>query len=143
MMETQCISMANSQRGSVSAFHYEINKVRFQASHLNTDSYRESYSSILVCTSDTIASLPKGIWHMAVGTKGNWTLLRNWTLSILLGIEHFWEKNTLEPPLIWEIRQIVHRLAFLARDGILIDIYARQLSLKLLYYQNLSRERCR
>ena len=39
----------------------------------------------------------------------------------LLGIEPFWEKPTLEPPLRWERWQIMLKLAILAKEGISID----------------------
>ena len=40
----------------------------------------------------------------------------------LLGIEPFWERPTLEPPLRWERWRIILKLAILAKEGILIDI---------------------
>ena len=40
----------------------------------------------------------------------------------ILGIEPFWEKPTLEPPLRWDRRQIMLKLAILAKGGISIDI---------------------
>ena len=39
----------------------------------------------------------------------------------LLGIEPFWEKPTLEPPLRWDHWQIMLKLAILAKEGISID----------------------
>ena len=39
----------------------------------------------------------------------------------LLGIELFWEKPTLEPPLRWERWQIMLKLAILPKEGISID----------------------
>ena len=39
----------------------------------------------------------------------------------LLGIESFWEKPTLEPPLRWDRWQIMLKLAILAKEGISID----------------------
>ena len=42
--------------------------------------------------------------------------------SALLGIEPFWEKPTLEPPLRWDHWQIMLKLAILAKEGILVDI---------------------
>ena len=39
----------------------------------------------------------------------------------LLGIEPFWEKPTLEPPLRWDRWQIMLKLAIMAKEGILID----------------------
>ena len=39
----------------------------------------------------------------------------------LLGIEPFWEKPTLEPPLRWHRRQMMLKLAKLAKKGISID----------------------
>ena len=40
---------------------------------------------------------------------------------VLLGIEPFWEKRTLEPPLRWERWQIMLKLAVFAKEGISID----------------------
>ena len=40
----------------------------------------------------------------------------------LLGIETFWEKPTLEPPLRWDRWQIMLKLAIMAKEGISIDI---------------------
>ena len=40
----------------------------------------------------------------------------------LLGIEPFWEKSTLEPPLRWDRWQIMLNLAIMAKEGISIDI---------------------
>ena len=39
----------------------------------------------------------------------------------LLGIEPFWEKPTLEPPLRWDRWQIMLKLAITAKEGISID----------------------
>ena len=39
----------------------------------------------------------------------------------LLGIEPFWEKPTLEPPLRWDRWQIMLKLAIMAKEGISID----------------------
>ena len=40
----------------------------------------------------------------------------------LLGVEPFWEKPTLEPPLRWDRWQIMLKLAIMAKEGISIDI---------------------
>ena len=40
----------------------------------------------------------------------------------LLGIEPFWEKPTLEPPLRWDRWQIMLKLAMMVKEGISIDI---------------------
>ena len=40
----------------------------------------------------------------------------------LLGIEPFWEKPTLEPPLRWDSWQIMLKLAIMPKEGISIDI---------------------
>ena len=40
----------------------------------------------------------------------------------LLGIEPFWEKLTLEPPLRWDRWQIMLKLAIMAKEGISIDV---------------------
>ena len=40
----------------------------------------------------------------------------------LLGIEPFWEKSTLEPPLQWDRWQIMLKLAIMAKEVISIDI---------------------
>ena len=39
-----------------------------------------------------------------------------------LGIQPFWEKATLEPPLRWEYRRTQLKLEFLAREGIVVDL---------------------
>ena len=39
----------------------------------------------------------------------------------LLGIEPFWDKPTLEPPLRWDRWQIMLKLAIMAKEGISID----------------------
>ena len=39
----------------------------------------------------------------------------------VLGIEPFWEKPTLEPPLRWDRCQIMLKLAIMAKDGISIE----------------------
>ena len=40
-----------------------------------------------------------------------------------LGIQPFWEKATLEPPLRWEYWRKQLKLAILAREGIIVDIF--------------------
>ena len=40
----------------------------------------------------------------------------------LLGIEPFWERPILEPPLRWERWRLILKLAILANEGSLIDI---------------------
>ena len=40
----------------------------------------------------------------------------------LLGIEPFWEKPTLEPPLRWDRWQILLKLAIMAKEGISFNI---------------------
>ena len=40
----------------------------------------------------------------------------------LLGIEPFWDKPTLEPPLRWDRWQIMLKLTIIAKEGISIDI---------------------
>ena len=39
-----------------------------------------------------------------------------------LGIQPFWEKATLEPPLQWEYWRTQLKLAILAQEGIVVDI---------------------
>ena len=39
-----------------------------------------------------------------------------------LGIQSFWEKATLEPPIRWEFWRIQLKLAILAREGIEVDL---------------------
>ena len=39
----------------------------------------------------------------------------------ILGIEPFWEKPTLEPPLQWDRWQVMLKLAIMAKEGISID----------------------
>ena len=42
--------------------------------------------------------------------------------ALLLGIELFWERPTLEPSLRWEPWNIILKLAIFAKEGISIDI---------------------
>ena len=49
----------------------------------------------------------------------------------LLGIEPFWDKPTLEPPLQWDRWQIMLKLAVLAKEGISIDILLKDLPEKV------------
>ena len=44
-----------------------------------------------------------------------------WRSQQALGIEPFWEKPTLEPPLRWDRWKIMLKLAILAKEGKLID----------------------
>ena len=39
-----------------------------------------------------------------------------------LGIQPFWEKATLEPPLRWEYSRTQLKLAIRAREGIIVDL---------------------
>ena len=39
-----------------------------------------------------------------------------------LGIQPFWEKATLEPPLRWEYWRTQLKLAIVAREGIIVDL---------------------
>ena len=39
-----------------------------------------------------------------------------------LGIQPFWEKATLEPPLRWEYWRTQLKLAILDREGIIVDV---------------------
>ena len=39
-----------------------------------------------------------------------------------LGIQPFWEKATLEPPLSWEYWRTQLKLEILAREGIIVDL---------------------
>ena len=39
-----------------------------------------------------------------------------------LGIQPFWDKATLEPPLRWEYWRTQLKLAILAREGIVVDL---------------------
>ena len=40
----------------------------------------------------------------------------------LLGVEPFWEKPTLKPPLRWDRGQIMLKLAIMAKEGVSVDI---------------------
>ena len=55
----------------------------------------------------------------------------------LLGIEPFWEKPTLEPPLRWDRCQIMLKLAIMAKEGILIDILLEDPQTRSSYLLNL------
>ena len=50
----------------------------------------------------------------------------------LLGIEPFWEKPTLEPPLRWDRWQIMLKLAIMAKQGISIDFLLEDLPDKVI-----------
>ena len=39
-----------------------------------------------------------------------------------LGIQSFWEKATLEPPLRWEYGRTQLKLTILAREGVVVDL---------------------
>ena len=55
----------------------------------------------------------------------------------LLGIETFWEKPTLEPPLRWDRWQIMLKLAIMAEEGISIDILLEDPPTRSSYLLNL------
>ena len=55
----------------------------------------------------------------------------------LLGIEPFWDKPTLEPPLRWDRWQIMLKLAIMAKEGISITLSLTTLRTRSLYPQNL------
>ena len=59
----------------------------------------------------------------------------------LLGIEPFWEKPTLEPPLQWDRWQVMLKLAIMAKEGISIDTLLDDPQTKLPYLQNPSARR--
>ena len=40
-----------------------------------------------------------------------------------LGIDAFWDKTTLDPPLRWEKWRVQYKLALLAKENIILDIY--------------------
>ena len=54
----------------------------------------------------------------------------------LLGIEPFWNKPTLEPPLRWDRWQIMLKLAIMAKEGISIDTLLDDPPDKVTYPQN-------
>ena len=56
---------------------------------------------------------------------------------VLLGIEPFWEKPTLEPPLRRDRWQIIMKLAILAKEGISIDILVEDPPTMSFYLLNL------
>ena len=59
------------------------------------------------------------------------------TERALLGIEPFWEKPTLEPPLRWDRWQIMLKLAIMAKEGISIDILLEDPHTRSSYLLNL------
>ena len=59
----------------------------------------------------------------------------------LLGIEPFWEKPTLEPPLQWDRWQVMLKLAIMAKEGISIDTLLDDPQTKLPCLQNPSTRR--
>ena len=43
------------------------------------------------------------------------------TKQTLLGIDPFWDKPTLDPPLCWEKWRVQYKLALLAKENIILD----------------------
>ena len=76
------------------------------------DSRLESNSNNLQSIRDSITYLNSKSNHIAQSAVKE---------RALLGIEPFWEKPTLEPPLRWDRWQIMLKLAILAKEVISID----------------------
>ena len=78
----------------------------------SSDSHLESHSTIPkgICGSNTY--LYGQGYHMAQSATKE---------RALLGIEPFWEKPTLEPPMRWDRWQIMFKFAIMAKEGISID----------------------
>ena len=76
------------------------------------DAHLESNFNNLLRTRDSITYLQSKRYHMAQSAVKQ---------RALLGIEPFWERPTLEPPLRWERWQIMWELAILAKEDISID----------------------
>ena len=76
------------------------------------DSRLESNSDNLQRIRGSITYLHSKRYHMAQSAVKE---------RALHGIELFWEKQTLEPPLRWDRCQIMLKLAILAKEGISID----------------------
>ena len=77
------------------------------------DSHLESHSTFSKWIRSSNAYLYGQGYHMAQSAAKE---------PALFGIETFWEKPTLEPPLRWERWQIMLKLAIMAKEGISIDI---------------------
>ena len=79
----------------------------------SSDSHLESHStnSKRICGSNTY--LHSQGYHMAQSATKE---------CALFGIEPFWGKPALEPPLRWDRWQIIMKLAIMAKEGISIDI---------------------
>ena len=77
------------------------------------DSLLEFHSTIYMRIRNSHTFLYKQGYHMAQSETKE---------RALLGIEPFWEKPTLEPPLRWDRWQIMLKLAIMAKQGISIDI---------------------
>ena len=60
----------------------------------------------------------------------------------LLGIKPFWDRPTLKPPLRWERKRIIWKMATLAKEGISISYNTRGIPVKAvsLTYFNLGTE---
>ena len=72
----------------------------------------ESISDFLKSIPGSNTNLRRERYHMAQSAVKE---------RALLGIEPFWEKPTLEPPLRWDRWQIMLKLFILAKEGISID----------------------
>ena len=77
------------------------------------DSHLESHSTISKRIRDSHTYLYGQGYHMEQSATKE---------PALLGIEPFWDKPTLEPPLRWDRWQIMLKLAIMAKEGISIDI---------------------
>ena len=89
---------------------------KLSKTRINTDSLR--YSSVnlrqLICNKNTVqlVILRYNMAQSAIKDSG----------QSPLGIQPFWEKATLEPPLRWENWRTQLNLAILAREGIAVDL---------------------
>ena len=63
------------------------------------------------------------LWHELYLDSQGYHIAQSATKErALLGIEPFWEKPTIEPPLRWDRWQILLKLAIMAKEGLSIDI---------------------
>ena len=76
------------------------------------DSHLESHSTISKWIRCSNTYLYGQGYHMAQSATKE---------RVLRGIEPFWEKPTLEPPLRWDRWQIMLKVAIMAKEGISID----------------------
>ena len=89
---------------------------KFSKTHIFTDSLRDSTVNLRQRIRNTntiqLATLSYNMAQSALKDSG----------ESPLGIQPFWEKATLEPPLRWEYWRTKPKHAILAREGIVVDL---------------------